>query len=64
MENLCSRQQRALNITVELNIVAMKTQRRVAFVFLKNTYPVIDIKYWTRCNEHAKVCSFEYSCLC
>jgi hypothetical protein len=45
MENLCSRQQWVLSIIVELNIAAMKTQQRVAFVFLTNIYPVIDVKY-------------------
>jgi len=40
MKNLCRRQQRAFSIIVELNIVAMKTQQPVAFVFLTNTYPV------------------------
>jgi hypothetical protein len=62
MENLCRRQQRALSIIVELNNVAMKTQR-VAFVFPTNTSPVIDVKYWTRCHEHATMRSFEYCCL-
>lgn len=64
MENLCRRQQWALSIIVELNTVAMKTQQRVAFVFLTNTYLVIDVKYWTRCHEHATMRSFDYCCLC
>lgn len=63
MENLCPRQQWALSIIVELNIVVIKTQR-VAFVLLTNIYPVIGVKYWTRCHEHATVRSFEYCCLC
>ena len=63
MENLRRRQQKALSITVEINIVAMKNQQRVAFVFLTNTYPAIGVKYWTRCHEHATKRSFEYCCL-
>lgn len=63
MENLCRRQQWALSITVELNIAAMKTHQRVVFVLLTNTYPVIGVKYWIRCHEHATMRSFEYCCL-